>query len=169
MTLYLSYRKNQNYRQKLQQLEKEIDQKEEEANYQNLELEAKSISLDLLNKKLVSEMAEREKIEKSSFARDRFLATMSNEMRTPLNVITGLTHVLLKAKPREDQVEHLRTCSSRPMTSSFSLMMYSIFQTLRQATPLGRPGVFTPQFGEDAIVNSANEPMSANWISFRLR
>jgi CheY-like chemotaxis protein len=108
LTLYLSYRKNQNYRQNLQQLEKKIDQKEEEANYQNLELEAKSISLDLLNKKLVSEMAEREKMEKSSFARDRFLATMSNEMRTPLNVITGLTHVLLKEKPREDQVEHLR-------------------------------------------------------------
>jgi len=62
-----------------------------------------------LNGKLVDEMAERESIEKSSFARDRFLATMSHEMKTPMNIITGLTHLLLDEKPREDQVKHLRT------------------------------------------------------------
>ena len=54
-------------------------------------------------------MAERESIEKSSFARDRFLATMSHEMRTPINIIIGLTHLLLDENPREDQIEHLRT------------------------------------------------------------
>ena len=45
----------------------------------------------------------------SSFARDRYLATMSHEMRTPLNVIVGLTHLLMDANPRPDQVERLRT------------------------------------------------------------
>ncbi|MGB1217748.1 MAG: response regulator, partial [Saprospiraceae bacterium] len=55
------------------------------------------------------EMAERESVEQSSFARDRFLATMSNEMRTPLNIISGLSHILLTNEPREDQVDNLRT------------------------------------------------------------
>ena len=47
--------------------------------------------------------------DRSSFARDRFLATMSHEMRTPMNIIIGLTHLLLEEEPRQDQVEHLRT------------------------------------------------------------
>lgn len=75
----------------------------------NTEIQSKNASLDALNGKLVTEMAERESIEQSSFARDRFLATMSNEMRTPLNIISGLTHLLLTNEPRKDQVENLRT------------------------------------------------------------
>ena len=54
-------------------------------------------------------MAERESIQKTSFARDRFLATMSHEMRTPINIISGLCHLLLEESPRPDQTEHLRT------------------------------------------------------------
>ena len=75
----------------------------------NSEIQNKNASLDSLNGKLVTEMAERESIEQSSFARDRFLATMSNEMRTPLNIISGLTHLLLTNDPRKDQIENLRT------------------------------------------------------------
>jgi signal transduction histidine kinase/CheY-like chemotaxis protein len=75
----------------------------------NTEIQSKNASLDSLNGKLVTEMAERESVEQSSFARDRFLATMSNEMRTPLNIISGLTHLLLTNDPRKDQVENLRT------------------------------------------------------------
>jgi CheY-like chemotaxis protein len=75
----------------------------------NKEQEMKNISLELLNKKLVDEMAERENMERSSFARDRFLAAISHEMRTPLNDITGLTHLLLDNNPRIDQIEQLRT------------------------------------------------------------
>ena len=72
-------------------------------------MEEKNASLDTLNHKLVEEMAERESIEQSSFARDRFLATMSHEMRTPMNIIIGLTHLLLEESPKPDQIEHLRT------------------------------------------------------------
>ncbi len=75
----------------------------------NAEIQDKNATLDTLNSKLVNEMAERESIEQSSFARDRFLATMSNEMRTPLNIISGLTHLLLTNEPRKDQIENLRT------------------------------------------------------------
>ncbi len=83
--------------------------KNNEIENKNLEIQDKNNELDGLNRKLVNEMAERESIEQSSFARDRFLATMSHEMRTPMNIISGLTHLLLNENPRPDQVEHLRT------------------------------------------------------------
>ena len=108
-TYYSSYKQKQRDNLALQEQNEEIRRQDEEITLKNVELETKNISLDLLNKNLLSEIAERENVEKSSFARDRFLATMSHEMRTPLNVITGLTHILLKERPRNDQIEHLRT------------------------------------------------------------
>ncbi|RMF29093.1 MAG: response regulator, partial [Bacteroidetes bacterium] len=65
--------------------------------------------LDELNRRLVNEIADREAIEKSSFARDNFLAAMSHEMRTPINALAATTHLLLEENPRPDQIEHLRT------------------------------------------------------------
>jgi len=86
-----------------------LSAKNDEIAKMNVEIQDKNATLDSLNGKLVTEMAERESVEQSSFARDRFLATMSNEMRTPLNIISGLTHLLLTHEPRKDQVENLRT------------------------------------------------------------
>jgi CheY-like chemotaxis protein len=106
--VYLSFRRKQRDNRLLLAKNEEIQQQKDEIDDKNQELQQKNNSLDLLNKKLVDEIAERESLEKSSFARDRFLATMSNEMRNPLNVITGLTHLLLDAKPRHDQAEQLR-------------------------------------------------------------
>ena len=40
-------------------------------------------------------------------AKTEFLSTMSHEIRTPLNSVIGMTHLLLKSKPREDQKEQL--------------------------------------------------------------
>lgn len=40
-------------------------------------------------------------------AKTEFLSTMSHEIRTPLNAVIGMTHLLLKSKPREDQEEQL--------------------------------------------------------------
>jgi signal transduction histidine kinase/CheY-like chemotaxis protein len=40
-------------------------------------------------------------------AKGEFLSTMSHEIRTPLNSVIGLSHLLLKNDPREDQVEQL--------------------------------------------------------------
>lgn len=104
-----SYKRKQKDNKLLLVKNEEIARQKDEIDNQNMELEEKNGSLDVLNTKLVAEMAERESIEKSSFARDRFLATMSHEMRTPINIIIGLTHLLLDEKPREDQIEHLRT------------------------------------------------------------
>ncbi len=72
------------------------------------ELHEKKASLGGLNQRLMTEFNRREKLEKSSFSRDRFLAAMSNEMRTPLGIITGLTRLLRETKPRADQAELLR-------------------------------------------------------------
>jgi len=86
----------------------EIESQQSKINKQNDLLELKNDSLNNLNTKLVGEMAERESIEKSSFARDRFLATMSHEMRTPLNTIVGISHLLMENDPREEQKEQIR-------------------------------------------------------------
>jgi signal transduction histidine kinase/ActR/RegA family two-component response regulator len=40
-------------------------------------------------------------------AKTEFLSTMSHEIRTPLNAVIGMTHLLLKSKPRQDQEEQL--------------------------------------------------------------
>lgn len=39
--------------------------------------------------------------------KSEFLSTMSHEIRTPLNSVIGMSHLLLKNEPREDQIEHL--------------------------------------------------------------
>lgn len=109
LVLYNSYRRKQKDNQLLVAKNEEINRQKEEIDLKNVQMKEKNASLDLLNGKLVEEMAERESIEQSSFARDRFLATMSHEMRTPMNIIIGLTHLLLEENPRMDQVEHLRT------------------------------------------------------------
>mgnify|MGYP001627153288 CR=1 FL=1 len=45
--------------------------------------------------------------EKALRAKSEFLSTMSHEIRTPLNSVIGMTHILLKDKPRADQYEQL--------------------------------------------------------------
>lgn len=109
LVMYRSYTQKKKDYQLLQTKNNEIEKQKEEINIKNDELEATNSNLDVLNQKLVKEMAERESIERSSFARDRFLATMSHEMRTPMNIIIGLTHLLLEDDPRQEQAEHLRT------------------------------------------------------------
>ncbi|MEE9362851.1 MAG: ATP-binding protein [Cellulophaga sp.] len=42
-------------------------------------------------------------------AKTNFLSTVSHELRTPLYAVTGLTHLLLEEKPREDQMDHLKS------------------------------------------------------------
>lgn len=107
--LFTSYRNKKRDNQLLTAKNEEISRQGEEIKAKNELLKDSNERLDNLNNKLVNEMAERESIEQSSFARDRFLATMSHEMRTPMNIIIGLTHLLLEEEPRPDQIEHLRT------------------------------------------------------------
>lgn len=105
---YILYQKYLGDNQKLLTQNEEINKKKTELDEMNKELEISNTSLVMLNKKLVEEIAERESLERSSFARDRFLATMSHEMRTPLNVIIGMAHLLREDNPRSDQAEQLR-------------------------------------------------------------
>ena len=107
--LFFSWKRSQSANEALTEKNLEIRSQKAEIDEKNMELEGKNDSLDMLNQKLVEEIAERENIEQSSFARDRFLATMSHEMRTPMNIIIGLAHLLIEEEPRPDQVEHLRT------------------------------------------------------------
>ena len=106
---FLAGRRKQRDNALLMVKNEEIQRQKTEIDLQNLRLAEANDGLEGLNGKLVDEMAERESIQKTSFARDRFLATMSHEMRTPINIISGLCHLLLEENPRPDQVEHLRT------------------------------------------------------------
>ena len=49
----------------------------------------------------------REQAEQGLIAKSDFLSTMSHEIRTPLNSVIGMSHLLLKSDPREDQAEKL--------------------------------------------------------------
>lgn len=53
-----------------------------------------------------------ESAEAASQAKGTFLATMSHEVRTPLNCILGLSEVLMATDPSEEQKEHLETIRS---------------------------------------------------------
>ena len=46
--------------------------------------------------------------ENASKAKEEFLSTMSHEIRTPMNAVIGMTDILIKDKPLEHQLEHLR-------------------------------------------------------------
>ena len=45
--------------------------------------------------------------EEGLLVKSEFLSTMSHEIRTPLNAVIGMSHLLLKNNPRQDQVENL--------------------------------------------------------------
>ncbi len=86
---------------------REIRIQKSEIDKQNELLEYKNESLHSLNNKLLNEISERESIEKTSFARDQFLAGMSHEMRTPMNALVGISYNLLNNEPKKEQVEQL--------------------------------------------------------------
>jgi signal transduction histidine kinase len=49
----------------------------------------------------------RKEAEQGLKAKSEFLSTMSHEIRTPLNAVIGMSHLLLKNNPRNDQKEQL--------------------------------------------------------------
>ena len=79
-----------------------------EKNQLTQELEAHRHHLEELVGERTAQLAlAREKAESANKAKSVFLANMSHEIRTPMNAIIGLTHLLLREKPRHDQASRL--------------------------------------------------------------
>ncbi|MCB0637988.1 MAG: response regulator [Lewinella sp.] len=51
--------------------------------------------------------AEKEKAQASERAKHQFLANMSHEIRTPMNAVKGMTDILLRREPKQEQLEYL--------------------------------------------------------------
>lgn len=51
--------------------------------------------------------AEKEKAQASERAKQQFLANMSHEIRTPMNAIKGMTDILIRRQPKNDQKDYL--------------------------------------------------------------
>lgn len=89
----------------------------EQTEEQNRELldEKKSVKKELLRKK--EELEEKvqalkdakQKVKEESKAKTDFLSSMSHEIRTPMNAIIGMTNLLVRENPREDQLDQLET------------------------------------------------------------
>ena len=60
-------------------------------------------------KQLRKDQAEKEKAQASERAKHQFLANMSHEIRTPMNAIKGMTDILIRRNPKDDQKEYLNT------------------------------------------------------------
>ncbi len=71
----------------------------------NLRAKANNLLQDKNDELLIA----KERAEKASIAKAQFLSTITHELRTPMYAVTGLTHLLLEEKPREDQIEHLNS------------------------------------------------------------
>ncbi len=78
--------------------------------FKNNKLRAKSNNvLEIKNSALIDE---RDRAQDAAKIKADFLSTITHELRTPLYAVTGLTHLLLDTKPRNDQKEHLETLQS---------------------------------------------------------
>lgn len=49
------------------------------------------------------------KAEEAAQSKQQFMSTMSHEIRTPLNEVIGITNLLLQGKPRQDQMDFIKT------------------------------------------------------------
>ena len=64
---------------------------------------------NMLHKKNDELIVAKEKAELASKTKANFLSTVTHELRTPLYAVTGLTNLLLDEKPKESQVNHLKS------------------------------------------------------------
>ncbi len=78
--------------------------------FKNNKLRARSnVTLEVKNSALIDE---RDRAQDAAKIKADFLSTITHELRTPMYAVTGLTHLLLETKPRQDQQDHLETLQS---------------------------------------------------------
>jgi signal transduction histidine kinase/ActR/RegA family two-component response regulator len=106
-SLYQSYNTKKKDNIVLAAKNNEIQQAKVTIELKNQELSHVNQRLNYMNDQLLNEISERESIERNAFAKDKFLATLSHEIRTSLNSIMGLSMNLLDLKPRMDQIDRL--------------------------------------------------------------
>ena len=75
-----------------------------------LSLIGNQIALAIQRKRMFNNLIlERRKAEEAARLKQQFMSTMSHEIRTPLNEVIGINNLLLQGKPREDQMEYMKT------------------------------------------------------------
>jgi CheY-like chemotaxis protein len=87
-----------------------LKDKNSQIELQKTEIEAKSIALkaqntdlEFINQQLTQAIGERDTVTHHSFENNKFLATMSREMRHAINDISGTSYLLAQENPRDDQ------------------------------------------------------------------
>jgi PAS domain S-box-containing protein len=81
--------------------------KDEEGNAIEIYGVIRDITSEKLNTERLVEAMKR--AEEAAMVKEEFLSIMSHELRTPLNSVIGLTNLLLRRNPREDQFEVIKT------------------------------------------------------------
>jgi CheY-like chemotaxis protein len=66
-------------------------------------LKAQNNDLEFINQQLTQAIGERDTVTHHSFENNKFLATMSREMRHAINDISGTSYLLAQENPRDDQ------------------------------------------------------------------
>jgi PAS domain S-box-containing protein len=75
-----------------------------------LEFIANQIAIAIQRRTMLDDIVlARRKAEEAALAKQQFMSTMSHEIRTPLNEVIGITNLLLQGKPRDDQMDFLKT------------------------------------------------------------
>lgn len=75
-----------------------------------LEFIANQIAIALQRRMMLDNLiTARQKAEDAAKSKQIFMSTMSHEIRTPLNEVIGITNLLLQGKPRDDQMDFIRT------------------------------------------------------------
>jgi PAS domain S-box-containing protein len=75
-----------------------------------LEFIANQIAIAIQRRTMVDNVIQASrKAEEAAQSKQLFMSTMSHEIRTPLNEVIGITNLLLQGKPREDQMDFIKT------------------------------------------------------------